>query len=201
MKIVFMGTPEFSVPVLEALVSAGHEVVLAVTQPDREKGRGKEVAMSPVKIAALAHGIPVFQPQRIRLEEDALRAFLTEHPADVGVVVAFGQLLPQSVLDMPKYGCINMHASLLPQLRGAGPVQWSILNHCAETGVTAMYLSKGMDEGDIIDMRKTAIDPMETTSELMARLAVIAGDLACDTIRAIETGTAARTPPCTSQAR
>ena len=119
---------------------------------------------------------------------------LRELKPDLLVVVAYGKILPQAVLDIPKYGAINMHGSILPELRGAGPVQWSILNHCDETGVSAMYLTAGMDEGDVIEIRKTPIDPMETSSELMARLAVIAGDLACDTVRAIEAGTAKRTP-------
>ena len=116
------------------------------------------------------------------------------------IVVAYGKILPQRVLDIPRCGCINMHASILPELRGAGPVQWSILNHCDETGVTAMYLSSGMDEGDIIEIRKTPIEPMETTSELMARLSHIAADLACDTARAIEAGTATRTPQDSAKA-
>ena len=116
------------------------------------------------------------------------------------IVVAYGKILPQRVLDIPKYGCINMHASILPELRGAGPVQWSILNHCRETGVTAMYLSAGMDEGDIIEIRRTPIDPMETTSELMKRLSHIAAELACDTARAIEAGTAGRIPQEESKA-
>lgn len=194
MKIVFMGTPEFSVPVLEALVSAGHEVVLAVTQPDREKGRGKEVAMSPVKIAALAHGIPVFQPQRIRLEEDALRAFLTEHPADVGVVVAFGQLLPQSVLDMPKYGCINIHASLLPQYRGAAPIQQAVLDGCAESGVTTMQMDAGLDTGDILLQRKIELAPDETGGSLHDRLSALGAELILETLEQLEAGTLTRTP-------
>ncbi len=113
---------------------------------------------------------------------------------DLIVVVAYGKILPQRVLDIPKLGCINMHASILPELRGAGPVQWSILNHCDETGISAMYLTAGMDEGDVIEIRKTPIDPMETSEELMARLADIAAELACDTVRAIENGTAQRTP-------
>ena len=137
-------------------------------------------------------GLPVIQPVSFR--DDAVVEELRAIAPDLIVVVAYGKILPQRVLDIPKYGCINMHASILPELRGAGPVQWSILNHCAETGVSAMYLTAGMDEGDVIEIRKTPIEPMETSSELMARLAVIAGNLACDTVRAIEAGTAKRTP-------
>lgn len=192
MKIVYMGTPDIARVCLEKLFTEGFEIAAVYTKPDTPKNRGMKLAMSEVKEYALSVGLPVYQP--VTFKDDAVYEELKALAPDLLVVVAYGKILPQRVLDIPKYGAINMHASLLPELRGAGPVQWSILNHCSETGVTAMYLNAGMDEGDIIDVRKTPIDPMETTSELMARLAVIAGDLACDTIRAIEAGTAARTP-------
>ena len=151
-----------------------------------------KLAQSPVKEYALSVGLPVVQPQSFR--DDAVVEELRALAPDLIVVVAYGKILPQRVLDIPKLGCINMHASILPQLRGAGPVQWSILNHCDETGISAMYLTAGMDEGDVIEIRKTPIEPMETSEELMARLADIAAELACDTVRAIENGTAQRTP-------
>lgn len=144
-----------------------------------------KLAQSPVKEYALSVGLPVVQPQSFR--DDAAYEELKALAPDLIVVVAYGKILPQRVLDIPRYGCINMHASILPELRGAGPVQWSILNHCDETGISAMYLTAGMDEGDVIEIRKTPIEPMETSEELMARLAVIAAELACDTVRAIET--------------
>lgn len=153
---------------------------------------------SEVKAYAQSVGLPVYQPETFK--DDAAVETLKALAPDLILVVAYGKILPQRVLDIPKFGCINMHASILPELRGAGPVQWSILNHCDETGVTAMYLSSGMDEGDIIEIRKTPIEPMETTSELMARLSHIAADLACDTARAIEAGTATRTPQDSAKA-
>lgn len=192
MKIVYMGTPDIARVCLEKLYTEGFEIAAVYTKPDTPKNRGMKLAMSEVKEYAVSVGLPVYQP--VTFKDDAVYEELKALAPDLLVVVAYGKILPQRVLDIPKLGAINMHASLLPELRGAGPVQWSILNHCSETGVTAMYLNAGMDEGDIIDVRKTPIDPMETSSELMARLAVIAGDLACDTIRAIEDGTAVRTP-------
>lgn len=192
MRLVFMGTPDIARTCLQALYEAGHEIVGVYTKPDTPKNRGMKLAMPPVKEYALSVGLPVFQPQSLR-DEAAVAALRALAPGLI-VVVAYGKILSQTVLDIPPLGCINMHASLLPSLRGAGPVQWSILNHCRETGITAMYLSAGMDEGDIIDMRRTPIDPMETGAELMDRLAVIAAGLACDTVAAIAAGTAARTP-------
>ena len=139
MKIIFMGTPEFSVGTLEALLRAGHEAVLVVTQPDKPKGRGKAVVCSPVKEAALAHGIPVFQPRRIR-EPEAVSE-LQKYEADVMVVVAFGQILPKEILTMTRYGCINVHASLLPKYRGAAPIQWAVIQGERVSGVTTMPVS------------------------------------------------------------
>ena len=192
MKLVYMGTPDIARVCLEKLYTSGFEIAAVYTKPDTPKNRGMKLIPSEVKQYALSVGLPVIQPVSFR--DDAVVEQLRTLAPDLIVVVAYGKILPQRVLDIPKYGCINMHASILPELRGAGPVQWSILNHCDETGVSAMYLTAGMDEGDVIEIRKTPIDPMETSSELMARLAEIAGDLACDTVRAIEAGTVQRTP-------
>ena len=198
MKIVYMGTPEIARVCLEKLVTEHFDVAAVYTKPDTPKNRGMKMIPSEVKAYALSAGLPVYQPETFR--DDAAVEQLRALAPDLIIVVAYGKILPQRVLDIPKYGCINMHASILPALRGAGPVQWSILNHLDETGVTAMYLTAGMDEGDIIEIRKTPIDPMETTSELMERLSHIAAELACDTARAIEAGTAKRTPQDNSKA-
>ena len=198
MKIVYMGTPEIAKVCLEKLYTEGFDIAAVYTKPDTPKNRGMKLIASEVKTYAQSVGLPVYQPETFR--DDAVVEKLKGLAPDLILVVAYGKILPQRVLDIPKFGCINMHASILPELRGAGPVQWSILNHCDETGVTAMYLSSGMDEGDIIEIRKTPIEPMETTSELMARLSHIAADLACDTARAIEAGTATRTPQDSAKA-
>ena len=192
MKIVYMGTPEIAKVCLEKLYTEGFDITAVYTKPDTPKNRGMKLIPSEVKAYAQSVNLPVYQPESFK--DDAVVQELQALAPDLIIVVAYGKILPQRVLDIPKFGCINMHASILPSLRGAGPVQWSILNHCDETGVTAMYLTAGMDEGDIIEIRKTPIEPMETTSELMARLSHIAARLACDTARAIEAGTAARIP-------
>ena len=192
MKLVFMGTPDIARVCLKAIREKGHEIVGVYTKPDTPKNRGMKLAVSEVKAYAQEAGLPVFQPTTFR--DDAVIEELRALAPELIVVVAYGKILPQSVLDIPKHGCINMHASVLPELRGAGPVQWAILRHYAETGVSAMYLSAGMDEGDVIEIRKTPISPTETAEELLARLAEIAASLSCDTIRAIENGTAERTP-------
>ena len=140
MKIIFMGTPDFSVGTLEALIQAGHEIVLVVTQPDKPKGRGKNLQFSPVKEAALAHGLEVYQPRRVR--EPECVEYLRKQEADIMVVVAFGQILSKEILDMPRFGCVNVHASLLPKYRGAAPIQWAILNGEKETGITIMQMDK-----------------------------------------------------------
>lgn len=198
MRIVYMGTPDIARVCLQKLHESGAEIAAVYTKPDTPKNRGMKLTASPVKEYAVSVGLPVYQPETFREESvvQELRALAPE----LIVVVAYGKILPQSVLDIPKYGCINMHASILPELRGAGPVQWSILNHCDETGVTAMYLSAGMDEGDIIEIRRLAIEPTETSEELMARLAVVAAELSVDTVQNIENGTAARTPQDGSKA-
>lgn len=192
MNVVFMGTPDIAKKCLEALCDHGYNVVGVYTKPDTPKNRGMKLAMSAVKEFALTKNIPVYQP--VSFKDEATVRELKDLKPDVIVVVAYGKLLPQNVLDIPPLGCINMHASILPELRGAGPVQWSILNHCKETGVTAMYMSAGMDEGDIIEIRKTPIDPTETSVELMDRLGDIAAQLSCDTVEALVAGNACRTP-------
>ena len=192
MRIVFMGTPDIARVCLQKIYESGIEIAVVYTKPDTPKNRGMKMLPSPVKEYAVSVGIPVVQPQTFK--DDAVYEQLKSWNADLFVVVAYGKILPQRVLDIPKYECINMHASILPQLRGAAPVQRAILNHCKETGVSAMYLNAGMDEGDVIEIRKTPIFDTETSEQLMARLADIAADLAVDTIHAIENGTVVRTP-------
>lgn len=187
-----MGTPDIGATCLKRILADGFEVVGVYTQPDRPKGRHMKLMASPVKEVALAAGIPVFQPENFRDEEsvEQLRAL----KPDVCAVVAYGRILPQKVLDIPPLGCINIHASVLPALRGSGPVQWAILNGMDETGVTAMFMAAEMDAGDIIEIRKTPIEPYENAQSLLDRLAQIGGELLCDTLSALESGTAQRTP-------
>ena len=192
MRIIFMGTPDFSVPTLEALVASGHEVVAVVTQPDKPKGRGKEIHMSPVKECALQHNIPVYQPVRARDE-----AFVEEMRAlnpDAMVVIAFGQILPKSLLDLPKYGCVNIHASLLPKYRGAAPIQWAVINGEKVSGVTTMRMDEGLDTGDMILKEEVTLTPNETGGSLFDRLAEVGAKLAVQTLQALEDGTAEFTP-------
>lgn len=191
MRVVFMGTPDFAVPTLEALIGR-HEVVAVVTQPDKRKGRGKAMAFPPVKEKALEHNIPVYQPVKVREEEfiDTLRELAPE----VIVVAAFGQILPESILNMPKYGCINVHASLLPKYRGAAPIQWSVIDGEKETGVTIMYMEKGLDTGDMIDSVVVPIDAKETGESLHDKLAAAGGPLLLEALDKLEAGTAVRTP-------
>lgn len=186
-----MGTPEFAVPTLEALI-AHHEVIAVVTQPDKPKGRGKAMACPPVKETAMAHDIPVYQPVRVR--EESFVGTLRELQPDVIVVVAFGQILPESILNIPPYGCINVHASLLPRYRGAAPMQWAIINGEEETGITTMYMAKGLDTGDIIDTVVIPIDPKETGETLHDKLSAAGGKLILQTLEELEAGTAKRIP-------
>lgn len=186
MKIVFMGTPDFAVGALEKLIEAGHEIELVVTQPDKEKGRGKEVSMSAVKECALKHNLPVFQPVRIKTPENVLE--LKKYPADVFVVAAFGQILSKEILDMPKYGCINIHASLLPKYRGASPIAWSVLNGDKETGVTIMQMAEGMDTGDILYQKAIEIDKKETTEGLFDKLMYLGADMIVEALNLLEKG-------------
>ena len=181
MRVVFMGTPDIAATCLKKVLSDGFEVVGVYTQPDRPKGRGMKMVASPVKEVALAAGIPVFQPETFR-EEETVEA-LRELKPDVCAVVAYGRILPQKVLDVPKYGCINIHASVLPKYRGSAPYQWAVLDGLTETGVTAMYLCREMDAGDIIDVSKTPIGENETAGELLDRLAELGADLLSKTLR------------------
>lgn len=192
MKVIFMGTPDFSVGTLEALIQAGHEVVLAVTQPDKPRGRGKEVQYSPVKQTALEHGIPVYQPQRIRDAECVEE--LRKYPADVMVVIAFGQILPKEILEMTRYGCINVHASLLPDYRGAAPIQWAVINGEKVSGVTTMQMDEGLDTGDMLMKTEIVLDEKETGGSLHDKLAEAGAKLCVETLEAVGNGTAVRTP-------
>lgn len=198
MRVVFMGTPDIAATCFDRLIEERFEVVGAYTKPDMPKNRGMKLEMSDVKKAALAANVPVFQPTTFR--DDAVVEELRALKPDVIAVVAYGKLLPQRVLDIPRLGCVNIHASVLPELRGSGPVQWSILNGMDETGVTAMYMSAKMDAGDIIEIRKTPIEPYENAQSLLDRLAQIGASLLCDTLRALENGTAQRTPQDESRA-
>ncbi len=186
MKVVFMGTPDFAVASLDALYQAGHEIVLCVTQPDKPRGRKGDLVPSEVKEYAIAHDIPVFQPERIRLSENVehLRSF----PADVFVVAAYGQILPKEILEMPRLGCVNVHASLLPKYRGAAPIQWSILNGDEVTGVTTMQMGVGLDDGDILLKEEVVIDPEITGGELFDKLSVVGGELIVRTIEELDQG-------------
>lgn len=192
MKIIFMGTPEFSVDALEALIQAKHEIVLVVTQPDKQKGRGKEVQFSPVKECALKHQLPVFQPLRIKKEE-AIQV-LKEYEADVFVVAAFGQLLSKEILEMPKYGCINIHASLLPKYRGAAPIQWAVINGDKESGVTIMQMDVGLDTGDMLLKGATPLAEDETADSLHDKLKVLGASLIVEALDLLQQGKLIRTP-------
>ena len=186
MKIVYMGTPDFAVAPLEAILKAGHEVSAVVTQPDKQKGRGKEVQMTPVKECALQHGIPVFQPVKIK-EKEAVEQ-LSSYPADIFVVAAFGQILSEEILNMPRFGCINIHASLLPAYRGAAPIQWVILNGEKETGVTIQQMEKGLDTGDMLLKTVVPIDAKETGESLHDKLMEAGAWLVVDALSKIEKG-------------
>lgn len=197
MRIVFMGTPDIAATCLTGLLDGGFEVAGVYTKPDRPKGRRQVLTQSEVKQCALAHGLQVFQPATFR--DEAVIAQLQALQPDVIAVVAYGKILPKSVLDIPPLGCINIHASILPQLRGSGPVQWAILNGLDETGVTAMFMAEEMDAGDIIEIRKTPIEPYETAQQLLDRLAVIGSKLLQDTLRNVEQGSFTRTVQDESQ--
>ncbi len=186
MKVIFMGTPDFSVGTLEALVEAGHEVVLAVTQPDKPKGRGKEMQFTPVKECALRHNIPVYQPRRVREAESI--AELRKYEADIMVVVAFGQILPKEILEMTPYGCVNVHASLLPKYRGAAPIQWSIIDGGATTGVTTMQMNEGLDTGDMLLKIELPIEEKETGGSLHDKLADAGAKLCVETLEGLQKG-------------
>ena len=186
MKIIYMGTPDFSVAPLEAILQAGHEVTAVVTQPDKQKGRGKEVQMTPVKECALKHGIPVLQP--VKIKEPEAVAELKKYPADIFVVAAFGQLLTEEILNMPKFGCINIHASLLPAYRGAAPIQRVIINGEEKTGVTIQQMAKGLDTGDMLLKKEISIDPKETGGSLHDKLSAAGAELIVEALSKIEKG-------------
>ncbi len=192
MRIVFMGTPDIAATCLKKLLEKQFDVVGVYTQPDRPKGRGMKLVASPVKEVALGAGLPVFQPESFR-EEETVQALRDLKP-DVVAVVAYGRILPQRVLDIPTHCCINIHASLLPAYRGSAPYQWAVLDGCKETGVTAMYLCREMDAGDIIDVAKTPIGENETAGELLDRLAELGAELLCKTLCRMAQGEVAHTP-------
>lgn len=187
MNIVFMGTPDFAVPCLKALVESGENVLAVFTQPDKPKGRGYKLTPSPVKEEALSHNIPVYQPQSLKNGEEAEKAeaILKELAPDLFVVVAYGKILPKNILDIPKY-CINVHASLLPKYRGAGPIQWSVLNGEKVTGVTTMLMAEGVDTGDMLLSQSTEIGENETAAELWDRLSVMGAEVMLKTIEAVK---------------
>jgi len=188
MKLVFCGTPEFAVGTLEAVIAAGHDVVLAVTQPDRAAGRGMEMQCSPVKRAAMAHGIAIMQPEKIRINVE-LRERLERLRPDVIVVVAYGRILPPWMLELPRLGCINLHGSLLPKYRGAAPVQWAVANGDAMTGVTTMRLDQGMDTGEMLLVREVRIETDEMAPGVLRRLATAGAQLMVDTLAGLTAGT------------
>jgi methionyl-tRNA formyltransferase len=189
-RTVFMGTPEFALPTLEGLLAAGLPVIAVYTQPDRPSGRGKQLTPPPVKQLATAHGIPLFQPLKLRLPE--VVAELQALAPDLIVVVAYGQILPKSVLDIPRYGCINVHASLLPKYRGAAPINHAIMAGESETGVTTMYMDVGLDTGDMLVKRTTKIAPDETAGELHDRLAQLGRETMLATLERLCAGTLVR---------
>lgn len=190
MKIVFMGTPDFAVPCLRVLAESEHEIAAVFTQPDKPKGRGYKMIPTPVKAAAEEYNIPVYQPLSLRKGEDAEKSMEILHniAPDLIVVTAYGQILPKEILELPKHGCINIHASLLPKYRGAAPINWVLLNGEKETGVTSMQMSEGLDTGDMLIKKSTKIGENETYSELYSRLATMGGEVLSDTIKAIESG-------------
>ncbi len=186
MNIVFMGTPDFAVPTLEKLYKSGHNILAVFTQPDKPVGRKQVLTPPDVKVCAEKYEIPVFQPATLR-NENSYKEIKTINP-DIIVVVAYGKILPKEILDIPRYGCINVHGSLLPKYRGASPIQSAVLNGDKISGVTTMYMGVGLDTGDILLQRETEIGENETSSELFDRLAVMGADLLIDTLSALETG-------------
>lgn len=187
MKLVFMGTPDFAVPCLTALQEAGHEIAAVFTQPDKPKGRGYALTPPPVKEKALSYGLPVYQPATVR--DGEAEALLREIGPDAVAVVAYGKILPPALLEIPRYGCINVHASLLPRHRGASPIQWAIVCGDEKTGVTTMQMAEGMDTGDILEQAETPIDPDETAESLHDRLSHMGAKLLVQTLQDLEAGT------------
>ena len=191
MKIVFMGTPDFAEESLKKIYEAGHNILAVVTNQDKPKGRGMKLTYSPVKEFAMEKNLRIEQPQKVRNNEEFINEIKSLNP-DVICVVAYGKILPKEILEIPKYGCINVHASLLPKYRGAAPIQWSVLNGDKTTGVTTMYMDVGMDTGDMILKKEAQIGESETTGELWDRLKVIGADLLVETLKKLEDGTAPR---------
>lgn len=191
MRVIFMGTPDFAVPSLEALLTK-HEVVLVVTQPDKPKGRGKKMVPTPVKACALEHGIPVLQPEKVKEQEFVEQ--LRSYEPDLIAVTAFGQILSEPILEMPKYGCINVHGSLLPKYRGAAPMQWSIIDGEKVTGITTMYMAKGLDSGDMLLKAEVEITDEDTFATIHDKMAVTGANLLLDTLDQLEAGTLERIP-------
>ncbi|QFJ53662.1 methionyl-tRNA formyltransferase [Pseudobutyrivibrio xylanivorans] len=198
MKVVFMGTPDFAVETLKAIYEAGHEVILAVSQPDKPKGRSGKLQPTPVKEFAMEHDIPVFQPVKIRAEEAVEE--LRKYEADVFVVAAFGQILPKVILDMPRLGCVNVHGSLLPKYRGAAPIQWAVINGEKVSGNTTMLMGPGLDDGDMLLKSEIELVADETGGSLFDRLAIDGGKLAVKTIEALDRGEITPVPQDESQA-
>ena len=186
MRVIFMGTPDFAVGTLEEIIKAGHEVVLVVSQPDKAVGRSKALKYTPVKECAVAHGIEVYQPAKIRAEESV--EYLRQYNADIIIVEAFGQIIPKAILDMPRFGCVNVHASLLPKYRGAAPIQWAVLNGDQVTGVTTMRMDEGLDTGDMIMKQEVIVDEDETGGSLFDKLSEVGAKLCVKTMEAIENG-------------
>ena len=199
MRIVFMGTPDFAKESLEALYNANHEIAAVVTNPDRPKGRGMKMIATPVKEFAESKNLQVFQPERIRNNEEIINK-IKELVPDVICVVAYGKILPEEILEIPRLGCINVHGSLLPKYRGAAPIQWAVLNGDKTTGITTMYMDKGMDTGDMILQEEVEIGENETTGELWNKLAKLGAKLLVETLEKIEDGTAPRTKQNNSEA-
>ena len=197
MKILFMGTPDFAVPSLEALIAAGHTIVGVFTQPDKPKNRGMKLQPPPVKVCALAHDVPVYQPEKMK--DGTALAIVRELAPELIVVAAYGRILPQDILDAPKYGCVNVHSSLLPKYRGSAPIHWAILNGEKESGVTIMKMALALDAGDILAQTATPIDPDETVESLHDRLAQLGADLLAETIPAIQAGTLTPIPQAEEQ--
>lgn len=191
MRVIFMGTPDFAVPSLEALLTK-HEVVLVVTQTDKPKGRGKKMVPTPVKACALEHGIPVLQPEKVKEPEFVEQ--LRSYEPDLIAVTAFGQILSEPILEMPKYGCINVHGSLLPKYRGAAPMQWSIIDGEKVTGITTMYMAKGLDSGDMLLKAEVEITDEDTFATIHDKMAVTGANLLLDTLDQLEAGTLERIP-------
>lgn len=198
MRIIFMGTPDFAVPSLEKLAESGHEICMVFCQPDKPKGRGHKLQYPPVKEAALSRGIPVCQA--LTLKDEAVQRQIRELQPDLIVVAAYGKILPKAVLAIPKFGCINVHGSLLPKYRGAAPIQRAVLNGEKTTGVTLIYMAQGIDTGDMIAARETAIGPEETAGELFDRLKVIGAELLAETLGNMPDGILPRTPQDEGQA-